>query len=221
MIAKDLLSELIPPLKTSDTGNQALQWMEIFRISHLPIVNEKELLGLISDSDIFDLNSPDEPIGNHQLSLTTPYVFEDQHIFEVVEKVAENKLTLIPVLNNKKEYIGPITLQDLLSGLAKVTNVEKHGAIIVLEMNIRDYSLVQLSQIVESEEAKIISLYTSNSEDSTKIDVTIKINQDDVSRIISSLNRFNYIIKHTFLNSSDLNDFYQDRLDSFFRFLNT
>ncbi len=155
MIAKDLLSELIPPLKTSDTGNQALQWMEIFRISHLPIVNEKELLGLISDSDIFDLNSPDEPIGNHQLSLTTPYVFEDQHIFEVVEKVAENKLTLIPVLNNKKEYIGPITLQDLLSGLAKVTNVEKHGAIIVLEMNIRDYSLVQLSQIVESEEAKI------------------------------------------------------------------
>ncbi len=221
MIAKELISELVPSIKTSDTGNQALQWMEIFRVSHLPIVNEKELLGLISDNDIFDLNSPEEPIGNHFLSLTKPYVFEDQHLFEIAEKVAEHKLTVIPVLNEKKEYIGLITLQDLLLGMAKVTNIEKHGAIIVLEMNIRDYSLVQIAQLIESEDAKIISLYTSSTSDSTKIDVTIKINQDDISRIIASLNRFNYIIKHTFLNSSNLNDFYQDRLDSFFRFLNT
>jgi CBS domain-containing protein len=221
MIAKDLISETIPAIKTSDTGTQALQWMEIFRVSHLPIVNDKELLGIISDSDIFDLNSPDEPIGNHELSISKPYVFEYQHIFEVAEKLAEHKLTVIPVLNEKKEYIGLITLQDLLLGMAKVTNIEKHGAIIVLEMNIRDYSLVHLSQIIESEDAKIISLYVSTSNDTTKIDVTIKINQDDVSRIIASLNRHNYIIKHTFLNTSDLNNFFQDRLDSFFRFLNT
>jgi len=221
MIAKDLISETIPAIKTSDTGTQALQWMEIFRVSHLPIVNDKELLGIISDSDIFDLNSPDEPIGNHELSISKPYVFKYQHIFEVAEKLAEHKLTVIPVLNEKKEYIGLITLQDLLLGMAKVTNIEKHGAIIVLEMNIRDYSLVHLSQIIESEDAKIISLYVSTSNDTTKIDVTIKINQDDVSRIIASLNRHNYIIKHTFLNTSDLNNFFQDRLDSFFRFLNT
>lgn len=221
MIAKDLISETVPSLKTSDTGAQALNWMEIFRVSHLPIVNEKELLGLISDSDIFDLNSPDEPIGNHELSISSPYVFEHQHIFEVSEKVAEHKLTVIPVLSEKKEYVGLVTLQDLLFGLAKVTNIQKHGAIIILEMNIRDYSLVHLAQIVESEDAKIISLYVSSSSDSTKIDVTIKINQDDVSRIISSLNRHNYIIKHTFLNTSDLNIFFQDRLDSFLRFLNT
>ncbi|MCX7862458.1 MAG: CBS domain-containing protein [Bacteroidales bacterium] len=221
MIAKELLSEFVTPLRTSDTANKALQWMEIYRISHLPIVNDKELLGLISDSDIYDLNSPEEPIGNHSLSLSSPYVFEDQHIFEVVQKVSDHKLTVIPVLNEKKEYVGLITLQDLLVGLAKVTNVEKHGAIIVIEMNIRDYSLVEISQIIESEEAKILSLYISTTTDSTKIDVTIKVNQDDISRIIASLNRYNYIIKHTFLDNSDLNDFYKDRLDSLFRFLNT
>jgi predicted transcriptional regulator len=221
MIAKELISEFISPLKTSDTGTQALNWMEIYRISHLPIVNNKELLGLISDTDIYDLNSPDEPIGNHPLSITTPYVYEWQHIFEVAEKMAQNRLTVIPVLNEKKEYIGLITLQDLLIGMTKVTNIEKHGAIIVLEMNIRDYSLVELSQIVEQENAKIISLYISETTDSTKINVTIKINQDDVSRIIASLNRYNYIIKNTFMDTSDLNDFYQSRLDLFFRYLNT
>ncbi|NSW44647.1 MAG: CBS domain-containing protein [Bacteroidales bacterium] len=220
MIAKDLISEIVPSLKTSDTGTQALQWMEIARVSHLPIVNEKELLGLISDNDIYDLNTPEEPIGNHPLSISTPYVFAEQHIFEVAEKVARYKLTLIPVLNEKKEFIGVITLHDLLVGLAKVTNIEQTGAILVLEMNIRDYSLVELAQIVESEDAKIISLYISSCEETTQIDVTIKINKDDISRIIASLNRHNYIIKNTFMDNSDLNQFYQDRLDSFLRYLN-
>ncbi len=65
MVAKDLISQVIPSLKTSDLGQTALNWMEIFRISHLPIVNNQDFLGLISDADIYDMNRPDEPIGNH------------------------------------------------------------------------------------------------------------------------------------------------------------
>ena len=81
MLAKDLISEVVPALKTSDTGLRALSWMEIFRISHLPIVNNKEFLGLISDTDIYDLNMANEPIGNHHLSLFSPFVTSDQHIY--------------------------------------------------------------------------------------------------------------------------------------------
>ena len=220
MIAKDLISEIVPALRTSDTGTQALQWMDIFKVSHLPIVNNNELLGLISDADIYDLNSPDEPIGNHPLSLKKPYVYAEQHIFEVAERVETLKLSVIPVLNKNKEYVGLITLQDLLQGMSKVTNVEKNGTIIVLEMNIRDYSLVEIAQIVESENAKIISLYIASSEDTTKIEVTLKINQDDIARIIQSFNRYNYIIKNTFSDISDIDQFYQDRLDSLFKYLN-
>jgi hypothetical protein len=73
MLARDLISEVVPALKTSDTAQTALNWMEIFRVSHLPIVNENDYLGLISDSDIYDLNQPGEPIGNHSLSLPRPF----------------------------------------------------------------------------------------------------------------------------------------------------
>jgi len=61
MLAKELMSDIVPPLKTSDTGLQALSWMDVFRISHLPIVNNLEFLGLISDKDIYNLNMADEP----------------------------------------------------------------------------------------------------------------------------------------------------------------
>ena len=73
MLAKDLISDVIPALKTSDSGQKALYWMDIFRISHLPIVNNKDFLGLISDKDIYDINMAEEPIGNHSLSLFSPY----------------------------------------------------------------------------------------------------------------------------------------------------
>lgn len=220
MNAKFLISDIVPALKTSDTGVQALNWMEIFRISHLPIVNNKEFLGLISDSDIYDLNMPDEPIGNHKLSLFSPFVTEEQHIYEVIELVAQHKLTVIPVLNNKKEYLGLITLHDLLQGFAKLTAVDKHGAIIILELNVNDYSLSEISQIVESENSKILSLYVSDSENSMKINVTIKLNTNDASRILQSFYRYNYIVKASYMEDNDLSNLYQNRFDEFMRYLN-
>ena len=88
MIAEDLISREIPPLRTSDTGLKAVSWMEEFKIFHLPIVNHTDFLGLISEEDIYNLNTPEEPLGNHQLSLTRPYVRNHQHIYEVIKLVS-------------------------------------------------------------------------------------------------------------------------------------
>src|SRR6056297_2015202 len=106
MLAKELISEEVPELKTSDTGQNALNWMEVFRISHLPIVNNMEFLGLISDTDIYDQNDPEQAIGNHKLSLMKPYVRVDQHIFDVISLAAKLKLTAIPVLDDHNHYKG-------------------------------------------------------------------------------------------------------------------
>ena len=175
---------------------------------------------LISDTDIYDLNKAEEPIGNHKLSLFSPFVSDHQHIYEVIELVANLKLTVIPVLNDKKEFLGLITLHDLLQGFSKVTAVDKHGAIIVLEMNTNDYSLSEISQIIESENLKILSLYISDSDSSTKIDVTIKLNTTDISRVIQSFIRYNYTIKASFLEDREMNNLYQNRFDEFMRYLN-
>jgi len=220
MLAKDLLSDVVPSLKTSDTGLRALSWMEIFRISHLPIVNNKEFLGLISDTDIYDLNMADEPIGNHNLSLFSPYVSGDQHIFDVIELVSRLKLTVVPVLNQEKHYMGLITMNDLIQNFANLAGLKEPGGIIILELHQNDYSLSQIAQIVEGNDAKILGLYLSASDESMKMELTIKISRTDLSAIIQTFNRYNYTIKASYHEDEDMDSFYSNRYDEFMRYLN-
>ncbi len=220
MLAKDLISEVVPSLRTSDNGQKALYWMDIFRISHLPIVNNKDFLGLISDKDIYDLNMADEPIGNHSLSLFSPFVTYDQHIYEVIEMVSRLSLSVVPVLDHNNHYMGLITLNDLLNYFADLSALKQPGGIIVLYLNSNDYSLSEISQIVESNDAKILSLYVSNHSDSTKMEVTIKVNRRDLTSIIQTFNRYNYIIKASFMDEDDMDSLYENRYESFMKYLN-
>lgn len=220
MLARDLISEVIPFLRTSDTGMKALTWMEIFRISHLPIVNNEELLGLISDTDIYDLNMADEAIGNHNLSLIRPYVFDNQHVYEVIETVSRLKLTVVPVLDEKKRYLGVITLFELLEQFAKLTALQQPGAIIVLEMHQRDYSLSQIAQIVESNDIRILSMYIEPQNDSMRIDVIIKLNKDELSGLLQTFERYDYQVKAIYKGESMLDSLYENRFEEFLNYLN-
>jgi acetoin utilization protein AcuB len=219
MLAKDLISDTVPALRTSDNGQKALYWMDIFRISHLPIVNNQDFLGLISDKDIYDHNMAEEPIGNHSLSLFSPFVTYDQHLYEVMELASRLNLTVVPVLDHNNHYLGVITLNDLLHYFADFSALKEPGAIIVLEMNIHDYSLAQIAQIVESNDAKILSVCVSSHSSSTKLEVTLKINRTDLSSIVQTFNRYNYIIKGTFMDEEDMNSFYENRYEMFMKYL--
>ncbi len=219
MLAKDMISEIVPPLRTSDTGLQALSWMDIFRISHLPIVNNQEFLGLISDSDIYNLNMADEPIGNHKLSLFSPFVRYNQHIYEVLELVSRLKLTVVPVLDEKNHYLGLVTLNELAGYFADLAALKQPGGILVLELNVNDYSLTRIAQIVEGNDARILSLYVSSPEDSTRLELTLKINKTDISPVIQTFNRFNYDVKASYTEDDDMNSMYSSRYESFMKYL--
>lgn len=220
MVAKDLISEIIPSLKTSDTGQTALNWMEIFRISHLPIVNNQDFLGLISDADIFDMNQPEEPIGNHKLTLLKPYVTAEQHLFEVIGLAAKLKLTVVPVLEISGQYKGVITINDLIKNIAGISSMDQPGGIIVLDLLDRDYSLTQIAQIIESDNIKVLSMYLTSPPESTKLEVTLKVNSNDLASVIRTFERYKYDVK-TWISSDDtLDRFYSERFDLLMKYLN-
>jgi len=219
MIAKDLISSMIPSLKTSDTGQVALNWMEIFRISHLPIVNNQDFLGLITDTDIYDNNQAEEPIGNHRLALFKPYVTLDTHIFDAIGLAAKMKLSVIPVLDDKNHYKGVILVSDLVGYMANISGLEAPGGIVVLELLDRDYNLSQISHIVESNDARILSSYITSPAESTMLEVTLKLNTVNLSPIIKTFERYNYEVKSWLNDDETLDRFYSDRFDMLMKYL--
>ncbi len=218
MIAADLLSAEIPPLRTSDNGLKALTWMEEFKLEHLPIVNHLEYLGLFSEEDLYKMNAPEEALGAHELSLPKPHVLAQDHILEVLKFANQWQLSAVPVLNDQKHYLGMITLKDLVEGLAKIKGVQEPGAIIVLEVLNRDYSLSQIAQIVESNDAKITSVFLSETNEKGQMEVHIKLNVSDITGILATFERYSYQIKGSYFGTG--RDDLDDRYDLLMNYLN-
>jgi predicted transcriptional regulator len=219
LIARELITDGILPLKTSDTGKTALSWMEDYKLSHLPIVNNEKFLGLISEMDIYELNNFNEPLGNHTLSLKKPFVYEHQHIFDVLKLVNALRLTLIPVLDDENNYTGAITLQNLLSKTAELLSLDKQGGLIILEMSINDYSLTEIANIVESNGVKVLNMVVMNHPESTLIDVVLKLNTNEPGGVIQTFERYDYQVKAVIDEEFDKDEL-KERYNSLMKYLN-
>lgn len=219
MLAIELISDSIPPVHTSDAIQKVMERMQEFRIRHLPIVNEEQFLGLVSDSDLIEETDYQVSIGALALSLVNPYVLEDQHIYDVIRLFYEQQLSIVPVLDAKKNYRGLISINTLTEYFARLTAVSDPGAIIVLEISNKNNSLAHMAQIVESDNAQILSSYVRTFPDSTRMEVTLKVNKVDISAIVATFMRYEYEVKATF-NHIDDNDNSKDRYDSLMNYLN-
>jgi len=219
MLAIDLISDAILPVHTSDPIQKVIDRMVEFRIRHLPIVNEDQFLGLISENDFLGAVDLQTPIGALGLSLFNPYVLEEQHVYDVIRLFYEQKLTVVPVLDVKKNYLGLISINIMTEYFARITSVSQPGGIIVLEINNKNNSLAHMAQIVESDNAQILSSYVYQHPDSTRMEVTLKVNKQDISAILATFLRYEYDVKATFNHIGD-NDNSRDRYDSLMNYLN-
>ncbi len=219
MLAKQLLTDAVIPLHTSDKASYALKLMDDQKLSHLPIVNNVEFLGLISENDIFAENKLEESIGNHTLSLVNAFVYQYQHMYEVISLVSEMKLSVVPVIDNNNWYLGSITTQNLLEQFSETAAIRNPGGIIIVERNENDYSLQEIASIVESNDAKILNCYVSSFPNSIKLEVTLKINKMNIFPVLQTFERYGYTVLASFTESDYTNDL-QDRYDSLMNYLN-
>lgn len=218
MNAGNLVSKSIIPLRTSDTGKEALGVMNDLHVRHLPIVNNKQLLGLISEEDILEEDVM-EAVGSYNLSLRRPYVKVNDHIYEVLRNLSEHQLTVIPVVDADGNYKGLITQNDLIQFFARIGSFTEPGSILVLEIQKRDYSLAEIARIVEGESAAILSTFITTDLNSAAVDVTIKINRQNIQAIVATFERFEYRIKASY-HEVDYFDALKERYDSLMSYLN-
>lgn len=219
MRAINLITEEIPPLMYTDTGERALSWMEEFKVSHLPVLKEGNFVGVISESDLLDQTNLDWTLDKLFQHLPRPFVYSGDHIYQVLARVAEYKLSLIPILDNDEKYVGCTTVHHLMTMIANTGSIKEDGGILVLEMARIDYSMAEIAQIVEGNDAKILSSYIMSSPDSTNVEITLKINTIELDRIIRTFERYDYIIKASFQKSQYSEDL-KFRYDALMNFLN-
>ncbi len=219
MIAEELINHMIPPLKVTDDAHKAIVWMEEFRCVHLPVVDDGKLLGFISEEIILESNDIDRTLADFDLVGKNCSVYLNAHFYDILRIAGDNKLQIVAVLNDDNAYAGVITVQDIMISLSQSASVQMPGGILVLSMDLIDYSLAEISRYVEENNAKVISsLMVQDPMDQGKIKVTLKINQVELTRIVATLERFGYrVIGRYHETRQDTGD--KDKIDMLLRYL--
>jgi len=219
MHASDLISQEIPPLRPDDTVGRALEWMEEFKVAHLPVVQGRTLLGIVKDADLVDRNDPRATLKGLLDQPEVPFVRGGQHIYDVMKLFSERGLTVVPVLDEMGVYLGAISEHNALRILADTANISEPGSVVVLEMAENDYSLQEIARIVEGNDAKVLSMFSRTAPGSTLMEVTLKINREDISGILQTFERYEYVVKSTYQGSNYHEDL-RGRFEELLRYIN-
>ena len=218
MIAKELISNLMIPLIPEDKAEQALSMMSIYYVKHLPVVKNGILLGILSEEDLTTVD-PQTQVREITISNTYVYANATDHVFEVLGRLAENKTTVIPVVDDDEKFLGLISQENLLNYYANSFSFKEPGSIIVIETTRRGYSLSELARVIELENAIILASFITTIPDSEVTLLTIKVNHQEISNLISALERYDYKIKASFTEEKYVDDL-KDRYDQLMSYLN-
>lgn len=219
MVAAELISNLIVPLNPGDSIRKGLDRMNEFKLLHLPIVNENQYLGVVAEDELLEVADTSITISEKPLKLLNPFVYQDAHIYDVIRLYDQLQITLLPVLDHNNNFVGSITSRELVHFTAEIFSLQEPGGTIVLEISNRNNSLSHMAQIIEADNAQILSSYVKSFPDSTKMEVTLKINKTDLAGITASFERYNYEVTAVY-NTTKTDNGAEDRYNSLMNYLN-
>jgi acetoin utilization protein AcuB len=206
MLTKELINNNIPRLQLQDSVGKALQLINDFRISHLPVVSEETFLGLISEDDLLDAEDEKLPIEVLQNNFVNAAVPDNVHFLNAVSSSIQFDTTVVPVVNNGDEYAGAITTSDLLKTLGNFSGADEIGGLIVLEMERTQFAISEISRIVESNDCTILHLNTTVHALTGLLTVTLHINKREIASVIATFERYEYTVVYSFGNEKFENE---------------
>jgi acetoin utilization protein AcuB len=198
MLTRELESQTLPYLHLTDKVYQALQLMNDNHVTHLPIVEGDKYIGLLSEEDLLQAENDNAELQTLQQSFANPSVKGDEHFLKAVQVAAENGLSVVPVLGDDNELIGTVVYNDLLKHASEFMSLNEPGGLIVLEMESNQYSFNEISKLVETNNAQITQLNTTNDAETGLMQVTLRINKPEVSDIVATFQRYEYNVKYFF-----------------------
>lgn len=198
MLTRELLSQTLPYLRLQDKVYQALQMMNDNNVTHLPIVDGDKFIGLISEADLLQAENDNASLSELQQSFSDISVKDDEHFLKAVQLAADSGVSVVPVVTGDNELVGTVAYNELLKFSSEFMSLSEPGGLIVLEMESNQYSFNEISKLVETNDAQITQLNTSNDAETGLMQVTIRINKPEVSDIVATFQRYEYNVKYFF-----------------------
>ena len=198
MLTKELLSQSLPTLHLQDKIFNALQMMNDCHVSHLAVVEDEKFAGLVSEESL--MQAPDDTMEILQLRESFPNLFVNgsDHFLKALQKAVENRLSVVPVVDEDKILLGVVSYRELLKQASEFMNLKEPGGLIVLEMEASNYSFSEISRLVETNNAQIKQLNTYSDPQTGLMQVTLKLNKTEISDIVATFQRYEYNVKYYF-----------------------
>ena len=197
MLVAQMLQTDYPVLQLQDKVSFVLQLMDDYEIQHLPVVVNDAFVGSIAKEDLLDADEQ-VPLAALQGYFNSSFVRKEEFFLSALKVFVENSLSLLAVTNESKEYLGVITSASLLEQLSIFEGTTEPGGIIVLEIERRNYSFGEISRLVETNDAYITQLNTYTESNTGLLIVSIKVNKVEISDIIATFHRYEYVVRYYF-----------------------
>jgi acetoin utilization protein AcuB len=198
MLTRELQSQHLPSLHLHDKVYQALQLMNDNQITHLPVLDGEKFAGLLSEDDLLQSENDHALLSALEQSFSSFSVKEEDHFLKAVQLAADNGLSLVPVINEENELTGTVSYTELLRHASAFMSLNEPGGLIVLELPSNQYSFNEISKLVETNDAQITQLNTSNDAETGTMQVTLRINKTEISDILATFQRYEYNVKYFF-----------------------
>jgi predicted transcriptional regulator len=219
MLVSEVVQKSVIPLRADQPLEEIHAENYNADLHYLPVVEGDKFIGFLPLADLEIEKELYKSVGQSALEIIEQHVFPGQHLFEVLVLFRKAGLNILPVIGEDSVYEGFIQLDQVLGILADSFAFQSEGGVLVLAIDAKDYSLTEISRLIESNEAKVLSVVVeADPFTHQRLYIHIKINQTDLSRIVATLERFSYTITevHHKSNSTSLD---QERLDLLMKYL--
>lgn len=187
-ILKDLKT-----LHLNSSVKSAQKQCKNFPITHIPVVEDGKLIGSFAESDIQTIENKEDTINTYSYLLDPFFANEKASALELLKLFADNDCNIIPVLNSDKNYVGYYDLADVLDVFTNSPFLIDESVTLIVEKYEKEYSMSEIAQIVESNNAKLLGMYISLRKSDT-VEVTVKIASEEINEVIQTFRRYNYTV---------------------------
>ena len=175
MLVVNWMSTKLVSVGPEDSMSQASQLMRDYNISHLPVIKNGALLGVVSDRDLKRASASDATsLAVHELSyllsrvkikdiMTPRPVTVDPH--DTIEDAAllllEHKISCLPVVDEGEQVMGMITKNDVFRAMVLMSGVTAGGIQFGLDLADEPGSIKRAADVIRKYGGRMVSIQST------------------------------------------------------------